>query len=134
MKVILIRHAIAEDKLAFARSGKPDSDRPLTSAGKEKMKRAAKGLRNLVPAFNALATSPYRRAKDTATIVCKFFKDLAPVSLEALEPGGNKSGVLRWLAKQRRKKTVGLVGHQPDLSQLIGQLLVGQTRSFLDLK
>src|SRR5258708_2037922 len=43
MKLLIIRHAIAEDREDFARTGKDDSLRPITDEGKKKMKQRAGG-------------------------------------------------------------------------------------------
>jgi phosphohistidine phosphatase len=65
----VIRHAPAADRAEFAKTGKDDSERPLTDDGKTKMRRAARGLRSLVPKLDLLASSPYVRAHETAEIV-----------------------------------------------------------------
>src|SRR6516162_3359703 len=62
MQLVIIRHAIAEDPREFASTGRPDSQRPLTEEGVTKMKRGVKGLRELIPEINLIATSPYVRA------------------------------------------------------------------------
>ena len=61
MRLLLIRHAIAEEREDFARTGKDDGLRPLTDDGRKKMKQAARGLRGLVPDIDLLATSPLTR-------------------------------------------------------------------------
>ena len=37
MELLIIRHAIAEDRDEFAESGKSDDERPLTDAGSRRM-------------------------------------------------------------------------------------------------
>ncbi len=69
MRLLVVRHAIAEDREAFARSHKDDSTRPLTPDGRRKMERAALGLKELVPELDVLAASPYKRAIETAEII-----------------------------------------------------------------
>ena len=66
MKLLLVRHAIAEEREEFERTGEPDDQRPLTSEGRKKMKRAAAGLGELVNKVDILATSPLARAQQTA--------------------------------------------------------------------
>jgi phosphohistidine phosphatase len=51
MKLLLIHHARAEDRETFSETGPPDSERPLTDKGIRRMKKAARGLRRLVPAY-----------------------------------------------------------------------------------
>ena len=49
MRLMLIRHGKAGEREEFAKTGKPDAKRPLTSGGKKKMKQAARGLCDLYP-------------------------------------------------------------------------------------
>ena len=65
MKLLLIRHAIAEDRFEFSRTGKSDYYRPLTERGRTRMARGAAGLRTLVPEIDVLATSPLRLSSDS---------------------------------------------------------------------
>ncbi|HEX4469200.1 MAG TPA: phosphoglycerate mutase family protein, partial [Gemmatimonadaceae bacterium] len=69
MDLLVIRHAIAEDKERFAASGRNDDLRPLTEEGRSKMRRAAQGLRTVVGRIAHLASSPLVRARETAEIV-----------------------------------------------------------------
>ena len=62
MQLLVIRHAIAVEREDFARTGKDDRLRPLTDEGRKKMKQGAKGLRQLAPRIDLLATSPLTRA------------------------------------------------------------------------
>src|SRR5262245_49797749 len=58
MHLLVVRHAIAEDKDVFARTGRSDDLRPLTDDGRAKMRRAADGLRSVAPEVDLVATSP----------------------------------------------------------------------------
>src|SRR6266513_1546458 len=73
MRLLVVRHAIAEDREAFARSHKDDAARPLTPDGRRKMARAAAGLKQLVPELDLLAASPYKRALETAEIIAHAY-------------------------------------------------------------
>src|SRR5947208_1480322 len=87
MRLLVVRHAIAEDREAFARSHKDDADRPLTSEGRRKMERAALGLKVLVPELDVLAASPYKRAFDTAEIIAASYRGLTVERVPELAPG-----------------------------------------------
>src|SRR5438093_1375653 len=87
MRLLVVRHAIAEDREAFARSHKDDADRPLTSEGRRKMERAALGLKVLVPELDVLAASPYKRAFDTAEIIAASYRGLTVEPVPELAPG-----------------------------------------------
>ena len=73
MQVLVVRHAIAEQREEFAPTGKDDSQRPLTHDGRRKMRRGAVGLRAVVPAIDVLATSPLLRAVQTAEILAAVY-------------------------------------------------------------
>src|ERR1035437_9242251 len=62
----IIRHASAEERSAFAATGKSNDRRPLTDEGRRKMTEAAEGLRALVPHLDVIAASPLVRAQQTA--------------------------------------------------------------------
>src|SRR2546429_8832517 len=94
MRLLVVRHAIAEDREAFARSHKDDADRPLTSEGRRKMERAALGLKELLPELDVVAASPYKRAVDTAEIIAGAYGGLpvGPVAGLAAGAGGGPVG------------------------------------------
>ena len=54
MQILIIRHASAEERSAFAATGKSDDRRPLTDEGRRKMTEAAQGLRALVPHLDVI--------------------------------------------------------------------------------
>ena len=133
MKVLIIRHGPAEDSDAWEAEGRDDRLRPLTSEGKKQMRKAAAGLPTLVRDVQLLATSPLTRAVQTAEIVAAEY-GCEVVPLEALAPDHDPEDAVGWLREQEPDLTVGLVGHEPYLSTLVGYLLTGKRASFLDLK
>ena len=134
MKLLIIRHAIAEDRDEFAQSGKPDEQRPLTRAGRRKMKAAAKGLRRAVDAIDHLATSPLVRAAQTAEIVSDTWGIGGAEVIPALAPEARPEALAEWCAAHTGKDVVAVVGHEPHLSTLATWLLSGQSDSRIDLK
>ena len=74
MQLLVIRHAIAEEQEDFARSGRDDSERPLTDEGRDKMRRGIAGLRRMVSRIDLLASSQYTRARQTAELVAEGYK------------------------------------------------------------
>jgi len=127
MRLLLIRHAIAEEREDFARTGKDDRLRPLTDEGRKKMKQAARGLRSLVPEIDLLATSPLTRAAQTGAILDSVFGGIDVVEVDELSPETTPEELLRWLRQQKGKLIAG-VGHEPSLSQILGWLLTGTDR------
>jgi phosphohistidine phosphatase len=137
MRLIIIRHGPAGDKEAFAKTGKDDSLRPLTPAGKKKMKRAATSLRRLFPRIDLLATSPLKRAQQTAAIVYKVYGDKPQfIELDLLSGDGqDPARFVTWLKDHDRDDAVlAIVGHEPDLSRWASWLLTGQKKGFVQLK
>ncbi len=127
MKLLLIRHAIAEEREDFARTGKDDRLRPLTDEGRKKMRQAARGLREIAPGIDLLATSPLTRAAQTGAIVDSVYGGLKEVEIEELSPESTPGDFLRWLRKQKGD-CVAAVGHEPSLSLILSWLLTGSER------
>ena len=134
MRLLVVRHAIAEDREAFARSHKDDAARPLTPDGRRKMARAAAGLKQLVPELDLLAASPYKRALETAEIIAHAYGQPRVERVPELAPGAGIDQVIGWLTGQSARNTVTIVGHEPDLSQLVCVLLAGSNGPFLELR
>jgi phosphohistidine phosphatase len=133
MRLLLIRHAIAEEREDFARTGKDDELRPLTDDGRKRMKQAARGLRNLVPEIDLLATSPLTRAAQTASIVDSVYGGLSEVEIDELAPEAAAADFLRWLRKQS-VETVAVVGHEPSISLMLSYLLTGIDRHIFSFR
>ena len=76
MRLVVVRHADAGDREAFAKTGKSDDLRPLSEKGRKQMKGASKGLRALVPGADLIVTSPLTRAVQTAKIVAVAYDDV----------------------------------------------------------
>ena len=133
MKLVIIRHGPAGDREEWEAGGHDDRLRPLTPEGRKEMQRVVTGLARVAPTIDLLATSSLARAAETAEIVAQAY-DSKAVVLGALAPDRDPEEVVRWLEKQPPDHTVGLVGHEPHLSTLVGYLLTGTRASFIDLK
>lgn len=135
MKLLLLRHAIAEDRAAFAATGKEDRLRPLTDDGRKKMRRTAEALVRLLPDLALIATSPCLRARESAEILARACPEQPALSeLADLSPAGSAATLLKFLQTQKSLPLVACVGHEPNLSQLAGWLLTGAEQSFLELR
>ncbi len=135
MQLLVIRHGIAQDKDAFAATGKPDDLRPLTDEGRRKMRECAAGLRALVPSLDTIAASPLVRAQETARIVAEVYGIGTVDTTNALRPDAANTLFVSWLAAQNHDRTVAVVGHEPHLSLLVEYLLTGTPgRGFVTLK
>ena len=133
MELLVVRHAIAEDREAFAATGREDAERPLTADGARKMRRAARGLRGVVPAVDAIVSSPLVRAAETAEILRREFGIDEVQTLDLLAPETPVGEVTRWLATADHQ-VVMFVGHEPQLGRLVTYLVSGLDRSGIELK
>lgn len=129
MDILLMRHGRAAERDTFHG---PDEQRPLTTAGRTRLKRALPGLRQLVPRIDQVISSPLLRARQTAELVLEQFPAVSSEVAE-LAPGGDPQKLTRWLARQR-SEIVLLVGHEPDLGQLASWYLTGSRESFMPMK
>ena len=142
MRLIVVRHAIAQERQETAKAGRADAERRLTRAGRARMRAGAAGLARLVERIDVLAASPLVRAAQTAEIVRKAFDGRgsggggpAVARVTALSPGKPVDAVLHWLQGQRADATIAIVGHEPQLGRLVSWLLSGeQQRAFVELK
>ena len=116
MRLYVMRHGPAEDHAATGR----DQDRALTPSGKDRVRDAVAVLarENEMPA--RILTSPLVRAAETAEILGAAAR-LKVETGSDLAPGG------RSLDLANRLRATGIstavVGHEPDLSDLVDQLL-----------
>jgi len=125
MKLLLLRHAPAEPADA---AGGLDEARRLTSRGRRRFEKAARGLASVVPRPQALWSSPLIRAMETAEIAAKAWGRIEPTS-EPLLAGGEPEALMRALEDHAAARSddgvIALVGHEPDVSAFLGRLLGG---------
>jgi phosphohistidine phosphatase len=133
MQLLFVRHAIAEEREDFARTGKDDRLRPLTDEGRKKMKQVARGLKAQVPRIDLLATSPLTRAAQTAAILDSVYGGLDEVEIEELSPEAAPVDFLRWLRKQKAER-LAVVGHEPSISLVLSWLLTGNERRIFSFR
>ena len=118
MRVFIIRHAIAADRAP----GVVDDERRLTRRGKERFRGAARGLARLYPPPAVMVSSPLVRARQTARIAALAWDRLKFRRDDALA-GGSVEDVLTLLARFPASASVALVGHEPQLSELLAHLV-----------
>lgn len=134
MKLLIVRHGVAEDPAAFHDAGGADRDRPLTKVGRRKFRRGVAGLRTLVPKLDWIATSPLVRAVQTGEILAEAYEKVKTTQISALVPNKNPRSVLQWLQKHPADACIAVVGHEPQLGLLASWLLTGLQHSFMPLK
>ena len=132
-RLLLVRHAIAEDRGVFARTGQSDGYRPLTEKGIQRMRLAARGLYELVDRIDLLATSPLVRSVQTAEIVSEAFDGVPIVETDVVATGPD-AAFLAWYRGVADSGLVAVVGHEPYLGEWASWLLAGPSADFLPFK
>ena len=134
MNLYVVRHAIAAPR---GTPGIPDNDRKLTRDGISKMKQVAAGLRSLGYVPDLILSSPLVRARQTAEILRQAFgKKIELRMVPALAPGGVRRDLYREIVslEDRKVKNLMIVGHQPSLGEIAGEIAFGAAQSYIELK
>jgi phosphohistidine phosphatase len=126
MNLYLLRHGVAAE--LNARRLASDSDRPLTPEGKRKLRQIARAMQALELSFDLILSSPYLRARQSAEIVAEGFEARKRLHCsENLIPGGSAGALVASLNQLHpTPENILLVGHEPDLSQLVSLLVTGR--------
>ena len=120
--VYLIRHAVAFDR--DRKRWPDDRQRPLTPEGMRKFRKAAAGLESFIGPVDRLLTSPLVRARQTAQILDEVTEWPQPIDAPELAPGRTPAQALA-LIRKHDVESLALVGHEPDLTELIGVCVAG---------
>jgi len=116
----LLRHAEAEPHGTRA-----DAERRLTERGEQQARAAGIALRRLGPEFDAVLFSPRVRARETAELAAQAWSEEQRARLEAYAPlsaGFDAEQALEALSALPADGRLLLVGHEPDMSRVVGEL------------
>jgi phosphohistidine phosphatase len=128
VKLILLRHGKAADS-----HPEGDFSRPLVEKGREQARRAAKLLKAAGMLPDIVLTSPLIRARQTAEEFCQTAQ-IPGASLQSwLASGMVPENALKELTAFHDFKSVAIVGHEPDFSQLI-QWILGANGGSIEVK
>lgn len=121
-RVYVLRHATAQEYAP----GTADAERKLTDKGLRQSRAVASFCerQGLLP--GVLLTSPLVRAVETATVLSQNLHDCPPPeTVDWLRLGTPTEDALRQVRArlERQEGPLWLVGHEPDLSDLISRLL-----------
>jgi phosphohistidine phosphatase len=118
MDLYLLRHATAVDIGAPGVS--TDSARYLSQEGIAETKHAAEGLLKIAENIEAILTSPYPRASQTAKIAAKRLGlEDAIAETDLLEPGATLEAIAGEIERRGLTGDVMIVGHNPDFEEMI---------------
>jgi phosphohistidine phosphatase len=120
MDLLVLRHGEAGQSSNLA----SDFKRSLTVEGKQEIVEIANGLKSLGVELDHILTSPLLRAKQTAEIVAKSLKYKNKIEeIDSLKPEGNRLEFYSVLSRFKLDSVVLVVGHEPYLSELIGEAI-----------
>ena len=137
MLVYLCRHGIA---IELGENGtRSDSERHLSEEGKKKLREAAKGYRKAMERPRRVFTSPYLRARQTAQILAEVFgieatAEETPSLLPEADPARALALLQGELLDKAKASPVLVVGHEPNLGQLLGMLVTQREGTAIPLK
>lgn len=134
MKLYLLRHADAGEPLdpKFY----DDTRRPLSPKGVKRTRQIANAFRQMGISFDAIFTSQYVRARQTAELVARSLKiEKRLRTTDHLLPGREFEEILLEMEKVcPSAKVVLLVGHEPYLSGLVSWLCTGGSMLSIQIK
>jgi len=124
VELYFLRHAKAASRAVWDRD---DSERPLTEQGCEQAARVAGFIARLGLPIDAIVSSPYKRAYETADIMAQHLnmRDKL-VSDERVAPGFRLEELADILQDHPDAGAAMFVGHEPDLSDIVAQLVGGR--------
>ena len=128
--LFILRHGEAGNRMTVVEK---DSERPLTPEGRTEMEKIAKSLKAIGLQTDRIYTSPLRRARETAEIAAKILQIPTLEEWDELKPDGSKTGLYRKLARLGQNSRPILVGHEPYLTSMIGEIM-GTTSAKIVLK
>lgn len=117
MDLYFLRHGDAEP----ASAATPDQARRLTERGRRETQAVAEALHRAGVRPEAILTSPLTRARETGEILQRIFG----ISARAEErlTSGCGLGAIQALTSDRAEQRILFVGHEPDLSMIVGRLI-----------
>lgn len=119
MELYLLRHAHAGDP---AKWHGDDAERPLSAKGRRQSERLGALLASIRFRPDAIVSSPKVRALETARVVGKAIH-VAPTVDDRLASGFDLRRLVTLLEEGSTWSRVILVGHDPDFSDLLGELV-----------
>lgn len=122
--LVVIRHAKSEWE-----GNPPDLERPLATRGLLQATEAGAWIARHLPPLDLVVVSPARRAQQTWALAAAELATAPPVvTVEEVYAADSLLGVVRSLPADA--KQVALVGHEPSVSDLVGEL----TGEWVDMK
>jgi phosphohistidine phosphatase len=120
LEIHLLRHAHAGDPAKWTG---PDTQRPLSAKGRKQAQRLGALLEEQGIEPDAIVSSPRIRAQETAELVAEALG--MTVTLDDRLAGPLDLATIEAIAADARAGSLMLVGHDPDFTQLLRELVGG---------
>lgn len=124
MEIYFLCHGDAE--IPLFKTPRADFERNLSEHGIASIMNEAYGLKEFVPDFDVIFTSPITRAMQTADIFAEVFDCHDEVhKLIALAPPGDIEGLMETFALAGDVERILCVGHSPSLEIMASEIITG---------
>lgn len=125
MNIVIIRHAHAVDRTADV----AEEHRYLTPEGRSFFRKTADTMKKKGICPDIILTSPLLRSVQTADILAETISFSGPViATDKLAPGCNTDGFWDVVSTSAECRELVIVGHEPDLGEIIASLFSLQER------
>ncbi|NYT07100.1 MAG: phosphohistidine phosphatase SixA, partial [Methanomicrobiales archaeon] len=132
MELYVLRHGKAE---ALSSSGGSDADRRLTRQGRDEVQQIASWMLRNRCRFDLIATSPLKRAEETAELVAEICNLSGRIVLwDELVPGMDFYCLMARIASCDDLSSLLIIGHEPSLSEYIGRIISRDGSAEIQLK
>jgi len=133
MIVYFVRHASAGQRKL---SPKKDEKRALDAEGMHQCTQMGRILSAMQVSVDAVISSPLKRATQTASFIANEIGHEGKLNLEnALSPDAKYDHFRDMLRKYSKFEALMVVGHNPNLSEFLGRMVVSNSdRAYIELK
>ncbi len=132
MDLYVLRHGKAEQ---FPSAGKTDTYRALTRQGKDEIHQIAAWMLKQGCRFDLIASSPLKRAIETADIVAETYgleKNL--LVWQELSPGMDFDRLMGQIGSCSNVSSLLIIGHEPSLSSCISCIISQKGQASVQMK
>jgi phosphohistidine phosphatase len=119
MNLYLVRHADAEK----TQPGKKDEERRLSKEGKERIHGVAEQWFFFIKKPDFICSSPFARAVETSEIIAECFEFEKEIIKDKVLGAGSYTKDLIEMVNSLDGDDIFVVGHQPDLSEHVSNLI-----------
>lgn len=119
MNLYLVRHADAEK----VQPAKKDEDRRLSKEGKERIRGVSNQWFYFIKNIDIICSSPFTRAVETAEIIAECFEYEGEIIKDDVLASGSYTKDMVEFVNSLDGNDILVVGHQPDLSEHVSNLI-----------